>query len=120
MEKVKKVTKVEYFGMVRAIVEDADVENKEDILAFVDNEVAKLKNKKHTETKTQKENVELAEVVYGTMVELGKAATVTEIFNAIADERIKSAPKVTALLKKLGDRVVRTVEGKKALYSIAD
>lgn len=42
MEENKKLTKKDYFGMIREMVEGATVENKEDLLAFVDKQVEML------------------------------------------------------------------------------
>lgn len=123
MENTKKVTKKEYFGMVREIVEASGVENKEDILAFVDREVELLSKRKNGETKAQKENAELMEVVYNKLAEMARPATATEIFNELRDnEAITSNQKVSALLKKLVDeeRVVKTADKKKSYFSIAD
>ena len=123
MENTKRVTKKEYFGMVREIVEASGVDNKEDILAFVDREVELLSKRKNGETKAQKENAELMEVVYNKLVEMARPATATEIFNELRDnEAITSNQKVSALLKKLVDeeRVVKTADKKKSYFSIAD
>lgn len=123
MENTKRVTKKEYFGMVREIVEASEVENKEDILAFVDREVELLSKRKNGETKAQKENAELMEVVYNKLAEMARPATATEIFNELRDnEAITSNQKVSALLKKLVDeeRVVKTADKKKSYFSIAD
>lgn len=123
MENTKRITKKEYFGMVREIVEASGVENKEDILAFVDREVELLSKRKNGETKAQKENAELMEVVYNKLAEMARPATATEIFNELRDnEAITSNQKVSALLKKLVDeeRVVKTADKKKSYFSIAD
>ena len=123
MENTKRVTKKEYFGMVREIVEASGVENKEDILAFIDREVELLSKRKNGETKAQKENAELMEVVYNKLTEMGRAVTATEIFNELRDnEAITSNQKVSALLKKLVDeeRIVKTADKKKSYFSIAD
>lgn len=123
MENTKRVTKKEYFGMVREIVEASGVENKEDILAFIDREVELLSKRKNGETKAQKENAELMEVVYNKLAEMARPATATEIFNELRDnEAITSNQKVSALLKKLVDeeRVVKTADKKKSYFSIAD
>lgn len=123
MENTKRVTKKEYFGMVREIVKASGVENKEDILAFVDREVELLSKRKNGETKAQKENAELMEVVYNKLAEMARPATATEIFNELRDnEAITSNQKVSALLKKLVDeeRVVKTADKKKSYFSIAD
>jgi hypothetical protein len=42
MEENKKLTKKDYFGMIREMVEGATVENKEELLAFVDKQVEML------------------------------------------------------------------------------
>lgn len=123
MENTKRVTKKEYFGMVREIVEASEVDNKEDILAFVDREVELLSKRKNGETKAQKENAELMEVVYNKLAEMARPVTATEIFNELRDnEAITSNQKVSALLKKLVDeeRVVKTADKKKSYFSIAD
>ena len=69
-----------------------------------------------------KEADRLTEKVYDFLADAGEAMTVTEIFNGMNGvEGITSAQKVTALIKKLGDRVVKVTESKKKVkYSIAD
>lgn len=42
MEENKKLTKKDYFGMIREMVEGASVENKEELLTFIDNQVTML------------------------------------------------------------------------------
>ena len=124
MENVKerKVTQVEFYGMLRDVVEASDVANKGELVDFIDSRVALIKNRKHSESKAVKANVELAEKVYNFLADAGEAMTVTEIFNGMNGvEGITSAQKVTALIKKLGDRVVKVTENKKKVkYSIAD
>lgn len=41
----KKITKVEYFGMIKAIVEASDAENTADLLAFVDKQIELIESK---------------------------------------------------------------------------
>ena len=124
MENVKerKATQVEFYGMLRDVVEASDVENKGELVDFIDSRVALIKNRKHSESKVAKANVELAEKVYDFLANADEAMTVTEIFNGLNGvEGITSAQKVTALIKKLGDRVVKVTESKKKVkYSIAD
>ena len=54
MEKIK-VTKKDLFGALRGLVEGAEVENKEGLLEFIDNEVARLAKRASQQTKTQKD-----------------------------------------------------------------
>lgn len=117
----KRVTKKENLTEIRGIVEGL---GREDLVAFVDNELTLLAKRasRNTLTKTQKENLELVETVFDALSNCDKAVTVSELI--AADERISaySNQKVSALLKKLVDteRVVKVVEKGKAYFSIAD
>lgn len=119
--KEKKVTQVEFYGMIKEIVEASDVDNKAEILDFVDSRVALIKNRKRSESKASKANVELAEKVYEVLEGADAPMTATEIYNALNGvDGIASSQKVTALIKKLGDRVVKTIEKGKSKFSVAD
>jgi hypothetical protein len=124
---VKKVTKKENFATVRSIIEAADVENKAEILAFIDHEV-ELLNKKTSSgkaTKAQEQNIELMEIVINALANGGKMS-VAEVMAMVDDEFtakgvIASNQKVTALLTKLlnDGKVIHTVDKKKAFFELA-
>ena len=123
MENVKerKVTQVEFYGMLRDVVEASDVDNKNELVDFIDSRVALIKNRKRSESKIAKANVELAEKVYDVLADADAPMTATEIYNSLNGvEGIASSQKVTALIKKLGDRVVKVVEKGKSKFSVAD
>jgi len=122
MEKVKKVTKKEMFGRLIEIVEEANVEDVDAIVEFLNHEIELVSKKRAGQTKTQKANEGLVEVVYNAIAEAGKAITVTELFEIVKNDEIKSAQKTSALVKKLVDaqRVVRTEDKKKAYFTIAE
>ena len=91
-------------------------------VAFLDRQIELASKKRNGETKAQKANKELAEIVFDKVAEMGKPVSVTELFEALkGDERFTSAPKVTALLTALrkAERVVRTEEKGKAFYTVA-
>ena len=93
-----------------------------DYVNFLDRQIELASKKRTGETKAQKANKELAEIVYDKLAEIGKAVSVTELFEGLKeDERFTSAPKVTALLTALrkAERVVRTEEKGKAFYTVA-
>lgn len=123
----KKITKKENFAIVRGIVEASAVENKADILAFIDHEV-ELLNKKSSSgkaTKTQALNVELMDSIVAALANGGKMS-VAEIMAAVDDEFtakgvVASNQKVTSLVTKLlnDGKVVRTTEKKKAFFELA-
>lgn len=116
----KRVTKRENFEAIKAIL----VERGEDALvAVMDHEIELVSKKRNAPTKAQKANVELVEKVYEILAANGDAMTATEIFNvAVANEveGITSNQKVSALLKMLGDRIVKETNGKKSTFKVAD
>lgn len=121
MEKEKKMTKNEKFARLIAIVEGAEVEDAEMLVEFLNHEIELNSKKRSGMTKTQKENIELMEVIFNALGTEG--LTVSEIFDKVrADERITSSQKVSALVKKLVDagRAVRTQDGKKVIFTIAE
>ena len=74
-----------------------------------------------TPTKTQKENEVIMERIVDTLVNMAKPATVTEILAYGIEGFDLTNQKVSALLRKLVEsgKVVKTIEGKKAVFSIA-
>lgn len=121
MEKTK-VTKKDLFGALRELVEGAEVENKEGLLEFIDNEVARLAKRASQPTKIQKENEPLKEAIVAVLAKAGSPLMIKDI--QAADEALAglSGQKVSALLtslKKEG-KVVRTEDKKKAYFSIAE
>jgi translation initiation factor 1 (eIF-1/SUI1) len=129
--KVVKVTKAQYFGMVRNIVESAETANKADILAFIDHEVELLQKKsnKSGNTKTQQANEAILDTIKTVLAETDKPVTISEL---MTDDRLKTYvegtetktmtnQKLSALVKKLcaTNEVVRTEDKKKAFFSLA-
>lgn len=114
-----KMTRVEMFNAIKAIPQVA--ENQE-MVDFIDKQIAQLAKRKSAESKTQKENKALMEVVVDAMEVLNKPATATQIMKSDASLSELSLPKVSALLKKLIEdgRVERTIEKKIALFSLKE
>ena len=119
------MTKKERFEMLKKVAMgevtfDADVAN--EYVAFLDRQIELASRKRTGETKAQKANKELVEIVFNKLAEYDRPVSVTELFEALKeDERFTSAPKVTALLTALkkAERVVRTEEKGKAFYTVA-
>jgi hypothetical protein len=120
----KKMTKREYFAILKAMVEQSDMDNKEGAIAFIDHEVELLNKKsaKSGETKTQKENAEILVKIKAALVEVGKPVTITELQGASAEMAQYSNQKLSALLKKLVDNgeVAKTTEKKKSYFSAVE
>lgn len=130
-----KITKKEYFAIVKGIVEQSSADNKADIVAFLDHEVELLDKKsgKSKATPTQAANIVTLNVIKEVLADRNKPATITEL---LTDARLQSYTettkdgektiamtnqKLSSLVKKLVDvgEVVRTEEKKKAYFSLA-
>lgn len=114
-----KMTRVEMFNAIKAIPQVAD---NQEMVDFIDKQIAQLAKRKSAESKTQKENKALMEVVVDAMEVLNKPATATQIMKSDASLSELSLPKVSVLLKKLIEdgRVERTIEKKIALFSLVE
>lgn len=115
----KKMTQKEMFDYIEKINE-----NDELIVKFCEERKAVLERKSSskTETKTQKENNELIEVIVETLTELGKAVRITELQSANEKLAELSNQKMSALLKKLVDtnKVNKVMEKRVAYFSLVD
>ena len=127
MEKTKKVTKREYFAQLREAVAD-----KPELVAFIDHEVELLnkKNSGNSQTKTQKENAVIAEMLVEELAKAGKPITITDLMNeseAIQNYVLENGnrltnQKISAIFKQLGEanRIVKVTDKKKSYFSVAD
>ena len=120
----EKMTKKDWFAMVREVVSKAEMTEveKNGALAFIDREV-ELLNKKSSnsrDTKKQQENKALAEVVVAELAKLGKPMAISEMIKASEVLGAYSTQKLTPILKALKDeqRVVMTTEKKRNYYSV--
>lgn len=117
-----KMTKKDWFEELAKVVTSADYEKKDDALAFIKHEIELLEKKssKTTQTKTQKENLEVMEKIKAVLGGSENPMTITEMQKT--DELSQySNQKLSALVKQLVDKkeVVRTEEKKKAYFSLA-
>lgn len=127
MENVKKVTKRDYFEMIKGICGD-----REDIVNFCNHEIELLsrKNSKSGATKTQKENLIVAEMLVDELAKVNKPTTITDLMNAsdtIQNYTLENGNKLTnqkisAIFKQLVENktIVKVVDKKKSYFSIAD
>lgn len=133
-----KVTKRDNFNALAAMVQASEVENKNALLDFINHEIELIDNRKKSNggmTKTQTANVEIMNTLVTALQEIGRPVTVAELIKeqgaALVDKdgNPLSSSKITALLTKMrqdeehpdGDgRVIRTMDKKKALYTVAE
>ena len=114
----KKMTKKEMFAEVIAMAKE---KNREDIVAFAEHEIELLDHKRKSKgmTKTQQENEEYKKSILATLVETGKAMTISEIQAENEVVREFSTSKMSALLSQLvkADKVEKEYLKKKAYFS---
>ena len=93
----------------------ADETAKEKLIALKDQMA------KRTSAKTQKENEVIMERIVDALADVGEAVTVTDLIAHGIEGYDLTNQKVSALLRKLveAQRVVKTIEGKKAMFRIA-
>lgn len=119
----KKMTKREMFAEIMAVVEKAEVENRNAMMEFIDHEIELLEKKssKSGQTKTQKENEMLKTEILEELASIGKAVTVSEFqsLTRFAPPEF-SNQKISALLNQLAKdgKVVKTTEKKKSYFSV--
>lgn len=115
----KRVTKKENFEVIRGLLVEM---GREDLAEVMAHEIELVSKKRAGQTKAQKANEGLVEVVYDILVNAEVPMTATEILNVAKEngvEGIASNQKVSALLKMLGNRVVKEVKGKKSTFRVA-
>ena len=123
--KVKKMTKKEYFAILKATYPKT-AENYDDVIKFIDHEIALLEKKNSSTgakkpTAHQKENGDIKSLILDFM-ENGKKYTITELLktviglpNDITNQRLTAIVRQMVLVDKT---VERTEEKGKAYFSI--
>ena len=113
----KKMTKVEMFTTIMNRNSD-DAE----IVAFCEHEIELLtKKRSNGNSKKKAETAERAEKVFRALAEMEQPVTVGELIKLTSDAEVASynSQRVTALIRALGDRVIKeTVKGKN-FYTVA-
>ena len=115
-----KITKREVIGMM---MNEEVVKANPTYVAYLENELALLDKKASNKkaTKTQEENVGIKATILEVLATIG-SGTVTDIQNGNAELSALSNQKVSALVRQLVEsgKVVKTVEKKKSIFSLAE
>ena len=119
-----KITKRESFKMIIEVLEKND---RADLVEVMNHEIELLDKKKASGkmTKTQTENVGIKEIILQALATANEPITITDLLKnnvELYDATAGSNQKVSALMTQLKkeNKVVRTTNGKKALFSIAE
>ena len=112
------MTKMEMFKMIATV----NADNAE-IVDFCNHEIEILSNRKSSKspTKTQKANEGVMDNIAEALTAFSDGVTVTELIGSSEALSGLTNQKVSALLRKMieSGKVVKTISGKKALFSLA-
>lgn len=111
------MTKKEMFAHIATV----NADNAE-IVAFCEKEIELLSRKRSSvNSKAKAEADARAEKVYNALAEMDKPVTVTELIALTSDEEVGgyTNQRVSALLRKLGERVTKEMVKGKAYFSVA-
>lgn len=118
-----KMTKKDWFEVIKAVVETSEMENREGAIKFIDHELELLANKKSNsaKTKVQKANEGVKADILAAMGDIAEPVTISALMK---DERLcdYSNQKLSALMRQLEavGEVVRTKDKKSTLFSLAE
>lgn len=120
----KRMTKKEMFAVIAETINAVEVENKAEMLNFIEHEIELLNKKsgKSGQTKTQKENELLKAELLTALGEMDKPVTISEFCERTSHPVGKlSNQKLSALLNQMvkAETVVKTVEKKKSYFAVA-
>lgn len=120
----KKMTKKENFMALADLIQGIEVTNKEELQAFINNELEllnKKRSKKGGVTKTQKENMALKKRILATITELNEPMSPTDIL-MVSEFEEYSNQKISALLNQLVKEgtLTKAKDGSRTVFSIEE
>ena len=121
MATTKKMTKKDYFAILRASY-PATADNYDEVIAFIDHEVDLLNRKNSADKKPTAQQVVnegiKAAIVAG--MTPNRLYTITEIQKEIPECAELSNQRISALIRQMvGNEIVRTEDKRKAYFSLA-
>lgn len=110
------MTKKEMFVAIKAMVSEND-----EMVAFLDHEIELLSKKRSDNSKAKAESDARAEKVFNALAEMDRPVTISELLSLTSDEEVANYTnqRVSALMRKLGERVVKTMNKGKAYFTVA-
>ena len=123
----KKLRKRDYFAQLKEIVKD-----NAELVAFIDHEIELLtrKNSGKSQSKTQKENEIVTDMLIEELAKIGKPVTITDLMETseiirnyiLENGKHISNQKISAIFTQLAEsqKIVRVTDKKRAYFSIAE
>lgn len=115
------MTKKEMFNAIATVITNTNVENKAEMLEFIAHEVELLSKKGSQNSKAKAESDARAEKLYIELCRMDEPVTFAELKARAFDEEVKdwTPQRMSALVRKLGDKVKKEMRGKSAYFYVA-
>ena len=115
------MTKKEMFALAIEYASTIDTDEARDVIEGLKHEIDLLSKKRSDNSKAKAESDARAEKVYNALCEMTEPVTISELIALTSDDEVRSYTnqRVSALMRKLGDRVTKTMVKGKALFSVA-
>ncbi len=114
------MTKRENFN---ALIDIATANGKDELVTFLKHEIELLDKKSASSgnSKAKAESDARAEKLFAALSEMEEPVTFAELKTLTSDEEVKdwTPQRLSALVRKLGDRVTKEMRGKTAYFSVA-
>ena len=119
-----RMTKKDYFNLLRGMVSETSCEDKPELLGFIDHEIDLL-TKKSTDkkpTKNQIANIDIKDDIVNALTSIAHPVTITELQVGAPRLATYTINKISALMHQLIEegRVVKTVDKRKSYFSLAE
>jgi ArsR family metal-binding transcriptional regulator len=115
------MTKKEMFALAIEYASTIDTDEARDVIEGLKHEIDLLSRKRSDNSKAKAESDARAEKVYNALAEMDRPVTISELLSLTSDVEVANYTnqRVSALMRKLGERVVKTMNKGKAYFTVA-
>lgn len=115
------MTKKEMFALAIEYASTIDTDEARNVIEGLKHEIELLSRKRSDNSKAKAESDARAEKVYNALAEMDRPVTISELLSLTSDEEVASYTnqRVSALMRKLNERVVKTMNKGKAYFTVA-
>lgn len=115
------MTKKEMFALAIEYASTIDTDEAREVIEGLEHEIELLSRKRSDNSKAKAESDARAEKVYNALAEMDRPVTISELLSLTSDAEVANYTnqRVSALMRKLGERVVKTMNKGKAYFTVA-
>lgn len=115
------MTKKEMFALAIEYASTIDTDEAREVIEGLEHEIELLSRKRSDNSKAKAESDARAEKVFNALAEMDRPVTISELLSLTSDAEVAryTNQRVSALMRKLGERVVKTMNKGKAYFTVA-